>query len=101
MRAHTARTIADEVSRFFRLVMVGGGAAAEVVAAAETKKSPDFFLLPKQHHFGRRRDRPFHTYKRYVFYVSGKSPNLHRHALIKSRSKIIIGLTKNFKLQNN
>jgi len=44
MRAHTARTIADEVSRFFRLVMVGGGAAAEAVAAAETKKSPDFFF---------------------------------------------------------
>jgi hypothetical protein len=34
MRAHTARTIADDVSRFFRLVMVGGGVVAEGVAAA-------------------------------------------------------------------
>jgi hypothetical protein len=42
MQAHTARTIADEVSQFFRLVMVGGGVAAEG-GGAETKKSPDFF----------------------------------------------------------
>ncbi len=39
------------------------------------------FLLAKKYHFGRRRDRPLHTYKRYVFYVSGKSPNLHSNTL--------------------
>jgi hypothetical protein len=47
MQAHTARTITYEVSRIFRLVMVGEGAAAEAVAAAKTKKSPDICFARK------------------------------------------------------